>query len=117
VIAARRHGRGAALALALAALAWPAAAPARPVPLDPQALSDYYGWGETIPAPPRDLRSPDGADAARSGEIAKEMQRYEAASTGDAPAWPEIAFAGVVLLTAAGGVARVRLRRRRRVAV
>jgi hypothetical protein len=81
--------------------------------------------------------SPDAADAARAGEIANAMEHYEraqpipaaarpaappegglrqVASHDDTPAWPEIAFAGVVLLATAGGVVRVRMRRSRRVA-
>ena len=81
--------------------------------------------------------SPDAADAARAGEIANAMEHYEraqpipaaarpaappeggfrqVASQDDTPAWPEIAFAGVVLLVTAGGVVRVRMRRSRRVA-
>jgi hypothetical protein len=83
--------------------------------------------------------SPDAADAARAGEIAKAMEHYErsqplpaaarpasppeggyqigtAPAPDDNPAWPEIAFAGVVLLATAGGVVRVRMRRRQRVA-
>jgi hypothetical protein len=85
------------------------------------------------------LVGPDAADAARAGEIANAMEHYERAqpvpaaarpaappeagytigttsSPDDTPAWPEIAFAGVVLLATAGGAVRVRLRRRRRVA-
>jgi hypothetical protein len=76
----------------------------------------------------RDLRSPDAADAARAGEIAKAMEHYKRSQPApaappegdhqpadDTPAWPEIAFAGAVLLATAGGVVRVRLRRARRV--
>jgi hypothetical protein len=80
--------------------------------------------------------SPDAADAARAGEIANAMEHYEraqpvpaaarpaslpeggyrqVASHDDTPAWPEIAFAGVVLLVTAGGVVRVRTRRSQRV--
>jgi hypothetical protein len=91
---------------------------------------------------PQSLVSPDAADAARAGEIAKAMEHYERSqpipaaarpasppeggyqvgspsSPDDTPAWPEIAFAGVVLLGTAGGVVTVRMRRRRssRVAV
>jgi hypothetical protein len=73
------------------------------------------------------LVSPDAADSARAGDIARAMGHYErsqpapataepASHPGDNPAWPEIAFAGVILLATAGGVARVRLRHSRRVA-
>jgi hypothetical protein len=86
---------------------------------------------------PQDLRNPDGTDAARAGEIAKAMEHYQrsqplpaaarpasppqggyrqVASHDDTPGWPEIAFAGVVLLATAGGVVRVRMRRSQRVA-
>jgi hypothetical protein len=71
--------------------------------------------------------SPDAADAARAGEIATAMEHYErsqpvpaaakpASHTGDGPAWPEIAFAGVVVLATAGGLVRVRMHRTRRIA-
>ncbi len=73
------------------------------------------------------LGSPDAADAARAGEIAKAMEHYErsqpapaaakpASPPGDDPAWPEIAFAGIVVLATAGGLVRVRMHRTRRVA-
>jgi hypothetical protein len=73
------------------------------------------------------LVSPDAADAARAGDIAKAMEHYErsqpapaaakpASHTGDDPAWPEIAFAGIVVLATAGGLVRVRMHRTRRIA-
>jgi hypothetical protein len=73
---------------------------------------------------PQDLRSPDAGDVARAGDIAKAMEHYQrsqppvavAAPSDDSPVWPEIAFAGVVLLATAGGVVRARVRRSRRVA-
>jgi hypothetical protein len=75
---------------------------------------------------PRSFAGPDAADAARAGDVATAMEHYQrsqAATTAakptpdnDAPAWPEIAFAGVVLLATAGGVVRVRMRRSPRVA-
>ena len=105
---------------------------------DAASLSSLYGWGYTqtdpLPGAPtsslagttsaQDLSSPDAADAARAGEIAKTMEHYQrsqppvaqAAPSDDTPAWPEIAFAGVVLLATAGGIVRVRVRRARRVA-
>ena len=71
--------------------------------------------------------SPDAADAARAGEIAKAIEHYQrsqpipvaakpASHDNNAPAWPEIAFAGVVLLATTAGVVRVRMRRSHRVA-
>ena len=103
-----------------------------------QAASDYDGWGgdphPRTPAPTPsvagtttpDLRSPDAADAARAGEIATAMEHYRrsqpnpvaakpASTPDDAPAWPEIAIAGIAVLATAGGVAHVRMRRTRRV--
>jgi hypothetical protein len=73
------------------------------------------------------LMSPDAADAARAGDIAKAMEHYErsqpapaaakpASPPSDDPAWPEIAFAGIVVLATAGGLVRVRMHRTRRVA-
>jgi len=69
------------------------------------------------------LISPDAADAARAGDIAKAMEHYErsqpapaTAKPGDSPVWPEIAFAGIVVLATAGGLVRVRMHRTRRVA-
>jgi hypothetical protein len=141
-----------ATGLTLALLALPATATAQPFvdtsgggggggPATQQELSHYYGWGQTSSgaralAPTsslagttsmQDLRSPDAADAARAGDIAKAMEHYQrsqpttvaatpASHDNDAPAWPEIAFAGVVLLATAGGVVRVRMRRHQRVA-
>jgi hypothetical protein len=98
--------------MAIASLALPATTSAKP--MSQEALSNYYGWGETFPAAQQDLRSPDAADAARAGEIARAMQRYEAASAGDSTPWPDIAFAGVVLLASAGGLVRLRVLRARR---
>ena len=133
-----------ATGLTIALLALPATATAQPSPS--QSLADHYGWGQTQvktdqrPHPfayegaglptsslagttsPLDLRSPDAADAARAGEIAKAMEHYErsqpatTAASDDSPAWPEIAFAGVVLLVTAGAFGRARQRRSRRVA-
>jgi hypothetical protein len=121
-----------ATALTVALLALPAAAAADPIPDSSggggaASLSDRYGWGQTqAPATttPLDLRSPDAADAARAGDIATAMEHYRRAQppvavatpSDDAPVWPEIAFAGVVLVATTGGVLRVRLRRARRVA-
>jgi hypothetical protein len=117
----------------------------------PKPYDRYYGIDRRVePAPdprsgvltsslagttsPQDFRNPDGADAARAGEIAKAMEHYQrsqpapaavrptggsqpAASDDDTPAWPDIAVTGVILLAAAGGgVAGVRMRSRRRVA-
>ena len=76
---------------------------------------------------PQNLAGPDAADAARAGDIATAMEHFERSRPATAaakpaphdngvPAWPEIAFAGVVLLATAGGVVRVRMRRSRRVA-
>jgi hypothetical protein len=140
-----------ATGLTLALLALPATATAKPLvdtsggggggPATQQEYSNFYGWGQ-MPSGARalaptsslagttsmqDLRSPDGADAARAGDIATAMEHYQrsqpntvaakpASPDNDAPAWPEIAFAGVVLLATAGGVVRVRMRRHQRVA-
>ena len=137
--------------LTIALLALPATATAKPLtdqsgggdatPVAPssQPHSSYYGWGGD-PHPrtavhtsslagtsSRSLVSPDAADAARAGDIAKAMEHYEraqpapatakpASHTSDDPAWPEIAFAGIVVLATAGGVVRVRMHRTRRVA-
>jgi hypothetical protein len=135
-----------ATGLTLALLALPATATAQSPAdqsgggdaLSSSSLSDYYGWGGD-PRPrsvaptsslagttSRSLVSPDAADAARAGEIARAMEHYErsqpapaaakpASPTGDDPAWPELAFAGIVVLATAGGLVRVRLRRARRV--
>jgi hypothetical protein len=73
------------------------------------------------------LVSPDVADATRAGEIANAMEHHHrslptpaatkpASHAGNDPAWPEIAFASFVVLAAAGGIVRVRLRRDHRVA-
>jgi hypothetical protein len=136
-----------ATGLTLALLALPATATATP-PADQsgggeasssQPYSSYDGWGgdphPRTATPTSSLAgttsqsfvSPDAADSARAGEIARAMEHYQsslptpaaaapASHTGDAPAWPEIAFAGIAVLAAAGGVVRVRLRRARRVA-
>ena len=127
-----------ATGLAVALLALPATAAAKPAPQPDQSgggdsgspsYSDYHGLGQVRPNPDQrssaptssragtsqDLRSPDAADAARAGEIAKAMEHHErsqpapaaarpasppegdhrpAAPSDDTPAWPEIAFAG-----------------------
>ena len=133
-----------ATGLAVALLALPATAAAQPAPQPDlsgggDAGSPSYS-GSSAPTSShagttsRDLRSPDAADAAQAGEIAKAMEHYErsqpapaaarpaspsegdhrpAAPSDDTPAWPEIVFAGAVLLATAGGVVRVRLRRAR----
>jgi hypothetical protein len=127
------------LALPATATAGPLAAEApRPAPSPP--YTNYYddaGGGESdaqVPrtwsgtdVPLRSMVSPDAADAARAGDIAKAMEHYErsqpapaaakpASHTGDDPAWPEIAFAGIVVLATAGGLVRVRMPRTRRIA-
>jgi hypothetical protein len=135
-----------ATGLAVALLALPATAAAKPTPqLDQSGGGDSGSLSSSAPTSSRagttsrDLRSPDAADAARAGEIAKALEHYErsqpapaaarpaaarpasppegghrpAAPSDDTPAWPEIAFAGAVLLATAGGVVRVRLRRAR----
>jgi hypothetical protein len=104
-----------------------------------QPDSSYSGWGgdphPRTATPTSSLAgttsqsfvSPDAADAARAGDIARAMEHYQtslptpataspASPSGDDPAWPEIAFAGIVVLATAGGLVRVRLRRARRVA-
>jgi hypothetical protein len=103
-----------------------------------QPYSNYDGWGgdphpRTAAATSslagtasQSFVSPDAADAARAGEIARAMEHYQrsqptpaaakpASQTGDAPAWPEIGFAGIVVLATAGGLVHVRMRRTRRV--
>jgi hypothetical protein len=127
------------LALPATATAGPLAAEApRPAPSPPYTnYYDHAGGGESdaqVPrtwsgtdVPLRSMVSPDAADAARAGEVAKMMEHYErslpsrpaakpASRSGDDPAWPELAFAGVVVLAAAGGAVRVKLRRAHRVA-
>ena len=140
-----------ATGLTIALLALPATATAQPLTDDsgggatqvqssPRPYSFYDNW----PGDPdhrtavhtsslagttssRSLVSPDAADAARAGDIAKAMEHYEraqpapatakpASHTSDDPAWPEIAFAGIVVLATAGGLVRVRMHRTRRVA-
>ena len=140
-----------ATGLTLALLALPATATAQPLTDDsgggatqvqssPRPYSFYDNW----PGDPdhrttvhtsslagttssRSLVSPDAADAARAGDIAKAMEHYErslptpaaakpASHTSDGPAGPEIAFAGIVVLATAGGLVRVRMHRTRRVA-
>ena len=104
-----------------------------------QAYSDYSNWGgdphPRTAAPTSSLAgtnsrsfvSPDAADAARAGEIAAAMEHYRrsqpapatakpASDPDHASAWPEIAFAGIVVLATAGGLVRVRMHRTRRVA-
>jgi hypothetical protein len=136
-----------ATGLTLALLALPATATATPLAdqsgggeaSSSQPYSSYYGWGgdphPRTATPTSSLAgttsqshvSPDAADAARAGEIARAMEHYQsslptpatanpASHTSDAPAWPEIAFAGIAVLATAGGIVRVRLRRARRVA-
>ena len=131
-----------ATGLTVALLALPATATATPAPSSSQAYSDHYGWGTVSdpqsPAAPRTSSlagttssqyfiSPDAADAARAGDIAKAMEHYQrsqpapaaakpASHTGEPAVWPEIAFAGIILLVTAGGVVRVRVRHSRRVA-
>ena len=136
-----------ATGLTLALLALPATATAQPLAdqsgggeaSSSQPDSSYYGWGgdphPSTTAPTSSLAgttsqsfvSPDAADAARAGDIAKAMEHYEraqpapatakpASHTSDDPAWPEIAFAGIVVLATAGGLVRVRMHRTRRVA-
>ncbi len=131
-----------ATGLTIALLALPATAAAQPA-TDQAAGAKaipYYGW----PGDPdhrtgmgtsslagttssQSLVSPDAADSARAGDIAKAMEHYErsqpapatataASHTSDDPVWPEIAFAGIVVLATAGGVMRVRMHRTRRVA-
>lgn len=147
-----------ATGLTIALLALPATATAQTSEASAgAALSTHYSWGQTPaqPAPvqpnpdqrtiaptsslagtttPQDHRNPDGADAARAGDIAKAMEHYQrsqplpaaarpasppqggyqlAASHHETPVWPEIAVTGVILLATAGGVVRVRTRRRR----
>lgn len=136
-----------ATGLTLALLALPATATAQPLAdqsgggeaSSSPAYPGYHGWGgdphPRTATPTSSLAgttsqsyvSPDAADAARAGDIAKAMEHYErslptpaaaepASPTGDDPAWPEIAFAGIVVLATAGGLVSVRLRRARRVA-
>jgi hypothetical protein len=126
-----------ATGLTIALLALPATATARPPSPDYAAGGDSQSQPLVQPnpdqravAPTSSLAgttsppiSPDAADAARAGDIAKAMEHYQrsqpttlaataASPDTDAPAWPEIAFAGVVLLATAGGVGRVRSRQR-----
>jgi hypothetical protein len=135
-----------ATGLTVALLALPATATAMPLAdqsgggeaSSSQPSSNYDDWGgdphprTTAPTSSpagttaQSFVSPDTADAARAGEIARAMEHYQrslptpaaaepASHTGDAPAWPEIAFAGIAVLATAGGIVRVRLRRARRV--
>jgi hypothetical protein len=131
-----------ATGLTIALLALPATAAAQPAADQSAgaAAIPYYGW----PGDPdhrtamgtsslagttssQSLVSPDAADSARAGDIAKAMEHYErsqpapatanpASHTGDDPVWPELAFAGIVVLATAGGIMRVRMHRTRRVA-
>jgi hypothetical protein len=125
-----------ATGLTIALLALPATATAKlgPEPPNVQGATGYENWGGD-PHPPassfadttsRSFVSPDAADAARAGEIATAMEHYRrsqpapvaakpASEPSDAPAWPEIAFAGIIALATAGGIVHVRMRRTRRV--
>ena len=130
----------------LALLALPATAAAMPptddsvgsnATPDPSSSQPFTGFFDARAGEPtsslagttssQSLASPDAADAARAGDIAKAMEHYQrsqpapaaakpASPTGDDPAWPEIAFAGIVVLATAGGLVRVRMHRTRRVA-
>src|SRR3954468_14640988 len=128
-----------ATGLTVALLALPVTAAAQPAMDQSADAVPYYGW----PGDPdhrtgmdtsslagttssQSLVSPDAADSARAGDIAKAMEHYErsqpapataipASHTGDDPVWPEIAFAGIVVLATAGGIVRVRMHRTRRV--
>ena len=134
-----------ATGLAIALLALPATATAKPLGdqsgggdgISSPPSADYSNWGgdphprDTAPTSslagttsPWSFVSPDAADAARAGEIATAMEHYRRSqpapvaakpASDDAPAWPEIAFAGVIALATAGGIAHVRMRRTRRV--
>ena len=125
-----------ATGLTIALLALPAVATADPLPYgaagssgNPHFIPKPYDrcYGVNCPTSSLDRQSPDAADAARAGEIAKAMEHYQrsqplpaaaqpASHDDNTPAWPELAFAGLVLLTTTGGVVAVRLRRRQRVA-
>lgn len=106
-----------ATGLAVALLALPATAAAKPAPMPDQSgggdsgspsYSDHHGLGQVRPNP--DQRSQPAPASPRKGD------HRPAAPSDDTPAWPEIAFAGAVLLATAGGVVRVRLRRAHRTA-
>jgi hypothetical protein len=105
-----------------------------PLPYGAAGLVQPIPDERAITPPPQSLVSPDAADAARAGDIAKAMEHYRrsqpvpaaarpasppaggyqvASHDDNTPAWPEFAFAGVVLLGTAGGVVTVRMRRRR----
>jgi hypothetical protein len=134
-----------ALGFTIALLALPATAAAKPADLTAggetgpshmvrSPYRDYYGAAGLLHMRTSSLAgttspqlSPDAADAARAGDIAKAIEHYErsqpvpttakpASHDNNAPAWPEIAFAGVVLLATTAGVVRVRMRRSQRVA-
>jgi hypothetical protein len=87
-----------------------ATAPVRPNP-DNRAVT----------AVAHDLRSPDAIDAARAGQIARQLRHYhpqpsavaEEPAPSHGPDWPPIAFGVAVLLTAAGAFAGTRIRSRR----
>jgi hypothetical protein len=134
-----------AIGLTLALLALPATATARPADFTAGGETgpshtvrlpyrDYYGAAGLPDSGQQTLVSPDAADAARAGDIAKAMEHYQrsqpipaaaqaasppqggyrqAPSDDNTPAWPEIAIAGFVVLASAGGVVSVRMRRRR----
>lgn len=74
-----------------------------------------------VTTPNQDLSSPDAIDAARAGQIARQMRHYhpqpvatvQAPVPSHGPDWPPFAFGGALLLTAAGGFAAARVRARR----
>ena len=96
-----------ATGLAVALLALPATAAAQTAPLPDQSGGGDSGSPSYSVQPARvEVRpNPDQRSAAPPEGDRRPFD--------DTPPWPEIAFAGAVLLAAAGGLVRVRLRRAR----
>jgi len=104
-----------ATGLTIALLALPATAAAQ---VEPNPDNRVAAPPEPVPAVTavaRDLRSPDTADAAagRQVEVASPTPAVEAPAPAGGTDWAPIAFGGGVLLVAAGGLVRVRVRSRR----
>jgi hypothetical protein len=119
-----------ALALALATLALPATASARPLPPNysrgddhspARSVSQPYADPHGVEAAPPFVPSTNSRATSSSTDTTPAAARpasppeggYRvAAARHDTTPWPEIAFAGVVLLASVGGLVRLRLRRR-----
>jgi hypothetical protein len=93
-----------ATGLSIALLALPATATAETLAADAAATPYPY------------YRSSAGDMFHEEGRTPRPAATKLASLPENDPAWPEIAFAGFVVLAAAGGIVRLRLRREHRVA-